>query len=1211
MPPGLERGATEPGGAHLRLLTTSLIPVVAALLAVATPHASGQDSPGTKEFIITADEVEAEEGDRGKIVWLERNVTIVRGLARLRGSHGAYYESEGHAIVYGDVTGTDAGRSVACDTLRYDLNTDTALLIGNASYSDSTATTYADLITLLRPQNVAICEGSVRTVASDGTTELLAGRLVYDFDTGEGRASVGPYIMSYDADGELSSKLTADVVEYNPGGEEIRAFGDVVIEREDIVARARTASIGRSGGIFLEGSPTVEQQDDTLSGDRIFISVREGQVSRVNSFGDATATYTIEPEEEGDEPSHGLVQGDTLTMFMHDGAPILTTLRGHSRSVHFVGATGEKNIVDSRAIDVLFTEGRISRVVFHGGAAGTYYFLPEGATPGARSTGLPASPDSFSLAGADSMPGGASPPERPGSWGGAPPPAPAPPGPAMDKPGAATSGGASPPPASGLTDSLFLAPSDYPAVASVGDVASGSAGADSLGLAGAPADTSFLDLVRYSSDAISYYVARNRIVLSGAARVEYEDTVLNADEVVFDPDEQLLDASGSPDLREKSDRLVGESLEYDLERKTGSINGGVTTFEEGLYYGDRIVRESDGTLKVRGGTYTTCSNPEPHYSLVSHRMKVYMDDKVVAKPVILYIGKIPVLALPFYVFPIRTERHSGFLLPQIELGLSQGGGRFIRNFGYYFAPSDYWDTTAWADFYEETRWIVHAEARYKLRYVLSGSVQTSFMQQLLYDQRRWDLKLSHRQELGRVWTAGASGDFRSDATYASDSNQSIQESVNRSLHSQVWMRGRWSSRSVGITLDRREDLDSGSISELLPKLEVTATQQPIVASERELPGYAEWLKKVSFGWSARAVNDRDRSGGSRTARQGLGVKGTVRGSEKLLGWLNMSPRLGFEQDWYDRDREGNKLPGRFTYDAGISVGTTVYGTFFPGKMGLSAVRHIIEPSASYSWTPEFDSYFSGSGIDRFYSFSGFGATPRSRRSLSLSLVNKLQVKLGEGEAERKIDNLVRLSTSTSYNFKADDRPWSDLTTGLEVRPGQVLSMRWNARHDAYDGAIKSSNVTATLDLTGQAPAISSQPWEERVSETDSPVEQLRQELAAQSVGALPGNRPWDANLTFRYSRGADPSNASYWFDGSVAFAPAEHWRLNYSLHYDLEQEEVASQEYTIYRDMHCWEAQFTRRYYDQEWQFYFRINVKALPEIQAEAGKNYLQRSVR
>ncbi len=1135
----------ESGGVPVKLSPTVLFLLIAVATAAwpAVPSlAAVLDEPGSDQFMITAERVEAEEGPRGRIVRLAENVMVTRLGATLRGARGVYYETEGHVVIFGNVTGEDGGRTIRCDTLDYFLDTDIAHLRGNASYTDTSATTTADRIHMLRGENVAVCRGNVRSRDSDATSELLAGSLVYDFDTGEGRASKGPTLRTYDDEGTHGGTLTADVIEFSTATDAIRAFGGVTIEREDITARARAALLGRGGSIVLVGDPSVQQGEDRLTGNLIRVSTDDGEVSRVVSIGNARATYHIEPDEPGEDRSHGVVGGDTLTMFMEEGQPVLTTVRGHAESEHWVGGSGERNFVTSRAIDVLFTESRIKRVVFRGQASGTYSFPPEASAP--AESAAPAGP-----------PEGAAPAEEPESEAAA--------------------------------EQL-----DAPVPES-------------------PADSIALDTVVYQSDEINYYVGRNRIVLTGAAQVEHQTTVLLADDIVFDPSEQVLEASGNPDLRETTDRLVGAHLSYDLKGKTGTIDGGVTTFEDGLYYGDHIVREQDGTLKVRRGTYTTCSNPDPHYRLVSHRMKIYLDDKVVAKPIILYIGEIPVLALPFYVFPIRKERHSGFLLPQLELGITEGEGRFVRNFGYYWAPSEYWDASMWADYYELTRWIGHVETRYKRRYVLSGSVKASFMQELLYNKRRWDLKFSHRQEMGRVWTAGASGDFRSDATYASDSNQSIQESLNRSLRSQLWVRGRWSRYSLGVTADRREQLDAETVTELLPKVDVTAAQQPIIGSEREVPGYVSWLKKVSFGWSGRAVNDRDTAEDETVVRQGVGVKGSLRGTGKYLGWLNLSPRLNFRQDWYDRDKDGTEFPGRFTYDAGLSARTTVYGTFFPEVAGLSALRHIVEPSASFSWTPEFPQYFDESGQDRFYTFSGFGSTPRSKRSVGLSLVNKLQAKLGSGESQRKIDNLVRLSTSTSYDLKKDDRPWSDLITGLEIRPGPAVSMRWNTRHDAYDGAIENSTVTATVNLRGELSAVSAEPWEDRVAQTDSPAEQLRRELEAQSMGLLPGEKAWDGSLTFRYSRGADPANASYWVDGGLAFSPSERWRLNYSLHYDLDEGEVASQEYTIYRDLHCWEARFTQRYFEGEWQYYFRINVKMLPEIKAEAGKRFIQRSVR
>ncbi len=728
----------------------------------------------------------------------------------------------------------------------------------------------------------------------------------------------------------------------------------------------------------------------------------------------------------------------------------------------------------------------------------------------------------------------------------------------------------------------------------------------------APADSITLGEVKYAGDRIDYYVRRNRVVLTGAAHAEYDGTELDADVVTFDPESEILSAEGDPDLRETSDRLVGGSLSYDMGQRLGVVSDGVTVFEDGLYYGEHIIREGDGTLRARNGVYTTCSNPKPHFRLVSHRMKVYLNDKVIAKPVILYIGEIPVLALPFYVFPIRKERHSGFLIPQIEIGLSENKGRFIKNFGYYWAPSDYWDLSGWAGYYEQTKWTVHLEGRYKIRYSLAGSVRSSFMQELHQDKRRWDLRIDHRQEMGRHWTAGVSGDFRSDEFYASDSNESIQESVNRSLHSQLWVQGRWSGLSAGLTLDRREQLDDGVISELLPKIEISVSQRPLVETEIGDSGLKEWLGRLSYNWKARAVNDRDRSAGETDVKQGIGFGGTLRGSRKAMGWLNITPRFSAQQNWYDRDRDGNRFPSRLTYDAGVSARTTIYGTFFPEVGSLAGIRHVIEPSVSYTWKPELSQHFSADGSDRFYTFSGFGATPHSRKSVGVSLVNKIQLKLSEGGETRKMDDLLRFTVSSSYDFKSDDLRWADVTSRVDLKPWRGSSVRLNMRHDAYDWEMERADLTVTLNLTGQQPVMPDESWEDRIAGgTGSPADELRRELAQRSMTDRVGGRPWNASTTFRYSRGSDPRNATYWVDLKLALSLTANWRVNYKIHYDLSGEEVASQEYAVYRDMHCWEARFVSRYYNDEWEYYFRISIKALPEIQGEAGSKHLNRTIR
>ena len=159
----------------------------------------------------------------------------------------------------------------------------------------------------------------------------------------------------------------------------------------------------------------------------------------------------------------------------------------------------------------------------------------------------------------------------------------------------------------------------------------------------------------------------------------------------------------------------------------GTIYDAQTNYEKGLYLGQRIRKVGENELDVMNGTYTTCSAAKPHYRFSSHWMKIFLKDKLVAKPVVFYLGNVPLLALPFWVFPVKPGRHSGFLFPQFEFGLSNSAGQFIRNAGYYWAPNDYMDFTAAGDYYQaEPSWVLRGEGEYRLLYRLDGSFRGTF-----------------------------------------------------------------------------------------------------------------------------------------------------------------------------------------------------------------------------------------------------------------------------------------------------------------------------------------------------------------------------------------------------------------------------------------------------------------------------------------------------
>ncbi|HEC83565.1 MAG TPA: hypothetical protein ENI46_03640, partial [Firmicutes bacterium] len=324
-------------------------------------------------------------------------------------------------------------------------------------------------------------------------------------------------------------------------------------------------------------------------------------------------------------------------------------------------------------------------------------------------------------------------------------------------------------------------------------------------------------VVTYSCDSLHYDVASSLMHLEGNASVEYGGMKLLSNLIEYNSETDDLYAPQNPVLWEGNDKITGIALSYNLKTRRGAIVAGRTAYDRGLYTGKLIRKTGERTLNVEGGTYTSCNLLDPHYTFTSSKMKMYVNDKVITKPLVLRVRGVPILALPFFIFPIRKGRHSGILIPRIEFGFDENRGRFIRNAGYYWAPSDYFDLTLWGDYYERSRWIAHAEARYKVRYLLTGSFKGSYLKDINTGASRWDLGGSHTQEVGDEGKLIIHADFVSDKTYRRETSDILEEQLRRTLESDISYSSRWRGGSFTIAAERRENLDTDQVSQALPR----------------------------------------------------------------------------------------------------------------------------------------------------------------------------------------------------------------------------------------------------------------------------------------------------------------------------------------------------------------------------------------------------------
>ena len=212
-------------------------------------------------------------------------------------------------------------------------------------------------------------------------------------------------------------------------------------------------------------------------------------------------------------------------------------------------------------------------------------------------------------------------------------------------------------------------------------------------------------------------------------------------------------------------------------------------------------------------------------------------DKIIARPVVFRIEKLPLMIVPYYVFPVKPGRHSGFL--PFKIGNFERGARYIQNVGYYWAASEYWDLKGSMDYFEEYGLKFNGEFRYDVRYKFNGSISGSFGSDsrfVNYEQvrnERWSIVVNHSHTVSPTMTIRASGNFVSDKSYYTDFSSNENDRLNRNIKSQLSIAKRFGNTALSAQFSHTDNLDEQSRSDLLPSASISFPSRPLFGSPRK------------------------------------------------------------------------------------------------------------------------------------------------------------------------------------------------------------------------------------------------------------------------------------------------------------------------------------------------------------------------------------------
>jgi hypothetical protein len=310
--------------------------------------------------------------------------------------------------------------------------------------------------------------------------------------------------------------------------------------------------------------------------------------------------------------------------------------------------------------------------------------------------------------------------------------------------------------------------------------------------------------VKYTSeDSTIMYVDKKEVHLYGNAEVNYGTINLKADYIKLNWITNEVFANGTYDSTAK--KMIGEpifqdgaetyntkEIRYNFKSKKALIRGIVTQQGEGNIRGDKVKKDDEGNFYIQKSIYTTCNLTHPHFYINAPKIKLVHQKQVVSGPFNLVISDVPLpIALPFGFFPFPKKKEigtSGIIFPTYGEE-PNGRGFYLRDGGYYFAVSEFFNATVTGQIYSSGSWGLGVASTYISRYKYNGSFSLRYNQNRSPDEVDRKAKRGITNDFSILWSHApkprGSSTFSANVNVASNSYNQLQETNTQKYISNV------------------------------------------------------------------------------------------------------------------------------------------------------------------------------------------------------------------------------------------------------------------------------------------------------------------------------------------------------------------------------------------------------------------------------------------
>lgn len=632
-----------------------------------------------------------------------------------------------------------------------------------------------------------------------------------------------------------------------------------------------------------------------------------------------------------------------------------------------------------------------------------------------------------------------------------------------------------------------------------------------------------------SSDSLIFDMKRNRALLYGDSKVNYQNLELTADQITMSLDSSLVHAIGTTDstgavkgkpvFKQGYDQYEPDQISYNFKSRKAFIHNVYTQQGEGFLISEESKRDSTGIMYLQGGKYTTCDAHDPHFYMKMTRAKVRQGKNAVFGPAYLVIEGVPTpIAIPYGFFPFNKKYSSGFIMP--TYGDETNRGFYLRDGGYYFAINDYIDLKLLGEIYTKGSWGLSAQSTYRVRYKFSGNVNLSYQSTVEGDKNMPDyskstsfkITWSHRSDpkSNPTQSFSASVNFAT-SNYERNNLTSMYnpESYTQSTRTSSVAYSK-TFNSIGLTLSSTfnisQNVRDSSISVTLPSVNLSLSRFYPFKRKRQV-GNERWYEKIAMSYTGTLSNSIStkenllfKSSLVKDWRNGMRHQIPISASFALFKYINITPSFNFTdrmytnkimQSWENgavRKDTINGFYNVYNFNMSLAATTKMYGFYRPlkwfGGKKIQAIRHVFTPTVSFNYAPDFSSESWGfyetyvktdpdgtvSTVKYSpYSNGIYGTAPSGMTgNVAVDISNNVEMKVyskKDSTGYRKISLIDELGLNMSYNMAAKVRPLSDLNMRIRLKLTKNYTFSMNAVFATYAYQVDDKGNVTLSDKT--------------------------------------------------------------------------------------------------------------------------------------------------